>query len=480
MKNWILFAVAVVVLTTTATVVVAFLPELESSTERTRPPVAAGTLVKRDGLQPKAIVDLPYTYEFGTLPQRTTGKHAWNVKNEGKAPLELWMIESTCSCTLAKFKDGSRAIVEPGQSEDIVLEFETRENNGSYTKGAKIGTNDPDLPSFDLQVHGMVYPAIQTFPPTGVVDFSTITNDTDDSSLPIAVFSKDRPDPEDPGAAKSSKPNDVTVKWSPLTKEELAGLKIDKGMAVMVNVKGNLPIGDFREEVVLTTDHPKQPEVKIGVSGKMTGSIMLSRERLIMHNVDAGTGGQDQVILTVRGNRETKFEVAKVPKEVKAEVLPADIAGKKGRYKLVSRLPRTVRITWSWPPVPASMLCIIRRSRESMIEPVILPETPIRPGRFGWSVVSTTSSRKSPMGRLPFTLTITAMPLSIFSPASSSLLRGDHFTVTSLGLDDLALRIFRSGRSLEKTAIGSVLSSVSLVMVEKSTTPVGGKVWIAG
>ncbi len=124
MKNWIIFAVAVVVLTATATVVVAFLPGARiKHRSGTRPPVAAGTLVKRDGLQPKAIVDLPYTYEFGTLPQRTTGKHPWKVKNDGKAPLELWMIESTCSCTLAKFKDGSRAVVQPGQSEDIVLEF---------------------------------------------------------------------------------------------------------------------------------------------------------------------------------------------------------------------------------------------------------------------------------------------------------------------------------------------------------------------
>jgi Protein of unknown function (DUF1573) len=338
MKNWIIFAVVVVVLTTVTTLVLAYLPELESATGRIRPPVAGGTQTKPEGPQPKAIVDKPYTFEFGTLPQRTTGKHAWNVKNDGKAPLELWMIESTCSCTLAKFKDGSRAVIEPGSTEPILLEFETRENNGAYTKGAKIGTNDPNLPSFDLQVHGMVYPAIQTYPPSGFIDYAVITNDVDDNELPIAVFSKDRPDLKILGY-KSSKPKDITAKWAPLAKEELEGLKVENGLAVRVNVKGNLPIGDFREEIVLTTDHPKQPEVKIGVSGKMTGSIMSSRERLIMHNVDAAAGGQDQLILTVRGGRETKFELVKAPKGVNVEISPVDASGKKGRYKLVVTIP---------------------------------------------------------------------------------------------------------------------------------------------
>ena len=338
MKNWIIFAVAIVVLTTVATVVVAYLPEIESSTAGIRPPVGGGTQAKHDGPQPKAIVDKPFTFDFGTLPQRTTGKHAWNVKNEGKAPLELWMIESTCSCTLAKFKDGSKAVIAPGETEPILLEFETRENNGSYTKGAKIGTNDPDFPSFDLQVHGLVYPAIQTFPPTGVVDYSAITNDVEDNKQPIAVFSKDRPDLKILGY-KSSRPKDVTAKWAPLTKEEAAGLKVEKGWAVTINVKGNLPLGDFREEVVLTTDHPKQPELKIGVAGKMTGSIMLSRERMIMHDVNAGAGGQGRVIMTVRGNRETKFEVVKAPKDVKVEIAPELVAGKKGRYTLVVTVP---------------------------------------------------------------------------------------------------------------------------------------------
>ena len=46
------------------------------------------------------------------MPQRDSGKHTWMIKNEGEADLHLKMESSTCSCTLARFKDGKMA--EPG------------------------------------------------------------------------------------------------------------------------------------------------------------------------------------------------------------------------------------------------------------------------------------------------------------------------------------------------------------------------------
>ena len=110
-------------------------------------PFVIGNLNKTKGLHAKAIVEKPFEYNFGTLPQRTTGSHVWKVKNEGQADLEVWMISATCSCTVAKFKDGKKAVVKLGETTDIVLEFETRENNGDYAKGAEIGTNHPNCKS---------------------------------------------------------------------------------------------------------------------------------------------------------------------------------------------------------------------------------------------------------------------------------------------------------------------------------------------
>ena len=89
------------------------------------------------------------------MPQLTTGKHAWEVKNLGDADLELWLESSTCSCTIAKLKsvDGEekqKIVVQPQQSTSIDLEWETRTFHDEYNKGAVIGTNDPAHPTISL------------------------------------------------------------------------------------------------------------------------------------------------------------------------------------------------------------------------------------------------------------------------------------------------------------------------------------------
>jgi len=340
MKRWVLLAALAVVLSSAATVAVQF---MGASTAPGRPVYPVGTGgsggSKKSGPQPKAVVEGEYTYHFGTMPQRATGKHEWVVRNEGKADLVLWMISSTCSCTLAKFKNGEKAVVPPGESTEIALEFETRENNGTYEKGAEIGTNDPDLPQFSLHVRGQVFPAMLTFPPGNVANFLGISNDTEDNKTFVAVYSKDRPETKILKAT-SSRPADITVDYEPLSAKdakEIPGAE-KGGYKLTVHAKSGLPLGTFREEIVLATDHPKQPELRISVVGKMGGPINLIPASLIMHQVNGKSGGQGDLIVSVRNNRETKIEVEKAPKGVTADVSPV-AEDKKGRYRLTVTVP---------------------------------------------------------------------------------------------------------------------------------------------
>lgn len=335
MLRWILLAVTVVVIASVATVAVQLIP---ASTSDRGPLFPASSTAKATGPKPKAVLFEPTTFEFGTLPQRTTGKHSWKVENKGKGPLELWMISSTCSCTLAKFKNGERAIVPPGETTEIDLEYETRENNGGYEKGAEIGTNDPDLQSFSLHVRGRVFPAVMAYP-GNAINFSDISNDSDDHVGYVALYSKDRPDLK-VVKASTSNPEQVTAEWSELPPEECKQLTIEKGIKVTIRVKSGLPLGNFREEVVVTTDHPVQPEVRLPVAGRMTGPITTSPVVLRMHQVNGKTGGRERITVAVRNSRETKFEVVKVPEGLQVEVGPLESSGgRKGRYAISVIVP---------------------------------------------------------------------------------------------------------------------------------------------
>jgi hypothetical protein len=337
MKPWIILAVIAVVLSAAGTAAVQYLP---ASSSIGGPPTFpnAPPPKPRTGLEPKAVVLGEPTFEFGTLPQRHTGKHSWTVKNEGKGDLDLWMISSTCSCTLAKFKDGGKAVVKPGESTEITLEFETRDNNGDYKKGAEIGTSDPDLSSFSLYVHGMVHPAITLVPAGGVVNMLNISTDKEDHFAHVALFSQDRPDVK-VTKVTTSKPGVELASVEPLAPDECDQLRIQKGLKLNINVKSALPLGTFREEVVLATDHPSEPEVRLTVTGKMSGPVNVIPEKLRMHQVNGKAGGRSDITISVRGGHEAKISVEKTPKGLDVEVGPTN-PPRKGMYRLSVIIPR--------------------------------------------------------------------------------------------------------------------------------------------
>jgi Protein of unknown function (DUF1573) len=338
MKNWIVLAALLIGCSVAGTLAVQFWPTNGAGTADL--PIFSGKSNKPKGDQPKAVVDMPYDYNFGTLPQRTTGKHEWNVKNTGKADLEVWMISSTCSCTLAKFKDGKKAVVKPGETTQIMLEYETRENNGEYAKGAEIGTNDPDLQSFSLMAKGKVFPAVMTLPAEPVVNFGTISNENEDNATALIVYSYDRPETK---VVKVTcvNPNVVGEASAPSADEvkRLEGGGVKKGTKVTIHVKSGMPLGTFRDEILIQTDHPKQPELRLMLAGKMNGPINLMPAGLPMHDVYSKAGATGELNVIVASQRPTKFEVVKKPEQLKVEVVPSDTDKKPGRYRLVVTVP---------------------------------------------------------------------------------------------------------------------------------------------
>jgi len=318
MVRWVLLAVAVMILSTVATVALQFIPT--SSTSHDEPP-AYPTAGKTDGPEPKAEVDGALTHNFGTMSQRNKGRKTWNVKNVGPGDLHLKKGPSTCSCTIASLKEGEEATLKTGESTEIVLEWETRENNGKYEKSASIVTDDPQQPKLDFVVTGTVRPAVMIYPPDGVISFLEVSNDEGGTNK-IALTSPDKPDMKVTKIV-SSKPDFIETKLRDLTAEEKKALSAEGGYAVDVVLKKGMPIGAFSEELVVSTDHPLQSEIKLRVVGKSVGPITVVPERLRMLNVSSKNGGTAEMTIWVRGREETTtFTVAQAPKGLKIAVVP--------------------------------------------------------------------------------------------------------------------------------------------------------------
>lgn len=300
--------------------------------------------VENTGPAPVATVDHEPIHKFETMPQNAEGKHVWKISNTGKVDMELTKGPSTCSCTIANFKnDESKLVLKPGESTEIELKWETRQNNGEFKKSASVLTNDPLKPSVEFVVQGTVRPAVMVLPSDQVLNFSNVSNEKP-NDLNFAIYSADKADLKILKVT-STRPDFIETRVESLTPDEVSRISMKEkvaGYKIVVVLKPGMPVGLFSEELLLKTDHPKQEDVKMIISGKMTGPISCFPEVLRMSQVSAEKGGSMQAALIVRDKKSVKFEVAATPNPVKVEIVPAEEQkgeGASGRYRMTISVP---------------------------------------------------------------------------------------------------------------------------------------------
>ena len=328
MLRWVVLAVVVVIMVAGATFV--------SLNATIMEPTALPAAPAHTGPSAKVEVPEPLIYEFGAMPQLSTGTHAWTFKNIGDADLELWFESSTCSCTVAKLKSESgeekkKLVVKPKNSIPIDLEWQTKMFHDEYSKGATIGTNDPSRPSVSISVKGKVHPPVVVLP-NEMLAFGSASNEETHTGR-IAAFSVDRPQTK-VTKVTTSRPDFLVARPEPLNAKECEQLKVKAGYHIFVEMKPGMPLGRFHDELVISTDHPLKPEIKMSVGGNMTGPITVIPDRLRIPNVSTAKEFIRDMTLLVRGGTPTKFEVAYHPEKLDVQITPDDTPTQKGRYKM--------------------------------------------------------------------------------------------------------------------------------------------------
>jgi hypothetical protein len=331
MLRWMILVVAVVFLTAGATLVIQFLPDSETAS---KVPVVEAPPT---GPQPEIVIEGDLTYDFGKMAKNDEASHSWVVKNVGQAPLEIWLDgKTTCSCTVSKPGEKETLVIQPGQSDTIDLHWHTKKDlPEDYGQGGTFGTNDYRKKSFMLTAKGKVYPAVVIYPPQ-MLQFGTFSNEVPRHTT-FAVYSKERPDVKVTKIV-SSKPDLIVGEAKPMTREQAAPLKVEKGYIVTVTVKPGMPLGTFHEQLMVQTDHPKMPKLDISMGGTTYGPISVSPERIRVTDVKSSDGLEKDVTLVVSSGKETHFDVAEKPDKLDVTIVPDNNV--KGRYHMKVKVPR--------------------------------------------------------------------------------------------------------------------------------------------
>jgi hypothetical protein len=338
MKRWIVLIVTVIVLTAAVT----FMTQNVTNSELGP---TAHAVNESKGPQPKVEIGGPLLYEFGKMSQFRKSSHVWEVKNVGNADLEMWMESSTCSCTIAKLATPpdspakTHVKVKPNETTPIELEWDTKQFQNEYSKGATIGTNDPRRPSFALSVKGVVYPPVMVFPPE-MITLNGISNEEVTRTM-VAVYSMDMPTMK-VTKISTGRPEFFTTKQSPMTAEDRKNLNVPAGgYRIDVEVKPGLPLGRFSDALVIETDNPLQKETKVSIHGYATGPISVIPEKLSMRGVSGKNGATHSLSLLVRGGKDVLFEVVQKPDDrFDIQIARNDAApNQKGRWRLTLTIP---------------------------------------------------------------------------------------------------------------------------------------------
>ena len=86
-------------------------------------------------------------HSFGTVKPGTPLTFAFQIKNEGKANLEIKSVSPSCGCTTSNYDK----VIEPGKAGSITLAVEKTEGyKGEVVKTASVTTNDPEHSTFTL------------------------------------------------------------------------------------------------------------------------------------------------------------------------------------------------------------------------------------------------------------------------------------------------------------------------------------------
>ena len=105
--------------------------------------VDKSTIISKDGKTPKLKLNSAQ-HDFGSVEEGKVVETKISFKNEGKAPLIISDVKTSCGCTAVLL---SSKLLQPGESGNIRIELDTANREGKLTRTVTLYTNDPQQPN---------------------------------------------------------------------------------------------------------------------------------------------------------------------------------------------------------------------------------------------------------------------------------------------------------------------------------------------
>jgi hypothetical protein len=302
---------------------------------------------------PRAVVVNGERHDFGTMDRLAQGEHAFQIHNDGDAPLELQLGKTTCKCTLGELADSK---LEPGQTTTVTLTWQVKTGEAMFEQNAEIITNDPHHNPIHLIIHGNVIDTLKS--ESSNISFGDLSAN-EKSSARVRVFAYRAMDLqiEKHEFTKPETAQHFSATFEPLSAEEVAAERAASGVAVNVHVEPGLPLGPLAQQLKLTTNLPDHDPLEITIEGTVVSDVSIvgpgvSASRLLVNlgTLKHGEGTRRTVYIVVKGphRADTKLELVSVEP---SQDFQATLGERVTENQKVDRYPLLLEVPASAAPV---------------------------------------------------------------------------------------------------------------------------------
>lgn len=212
---------------------------------------------------PSIVCDQP-VYNFGEMANTQDVEHAFVIRNEGTATLEIRNVRASCGCTATEI---SNKMIPPGESSTVKAKLNLRGRQGRQYKTIFVDSNDPKTPVLTLAFEGHAQPAFKVQPRQ--IFFGRIgAQATVTAVVEIA----------------SASGQEIHIKRVDSGHPMLSAVVVGEPPHLEVEIKTVPPLakGPFQSRVVVETDHPTDPITEIFVTGFVVGDVTYAPTEIVL------------------------------------------------------------------------------------------------------------------------------------------------------------------------------------------------------